>query len=57
MMRAASHKHFIDFRHPLEQPTPAEDDVIGEVYCFSNQVKGVGAASKGSKGDAGFVDV
>lgn len=55
--RAASHEHFIDLCHILGQPTPAEADATGEDYCFEKHVKVVGAASKGSKGDAGFVDV
>jgi hypothetical protein len=55
--RAASHEHFIDLCHLLGQPTPAEADATGEDYCFEKHVKVVGAASKGSKGDAGFVDV
>jgi hypothetical protein len=55
--RAASHEHFIDLCHLLGQPTPAQADSTGEDYCFEKHVKVVGAASKGSKGDAGFVDV
>src|SRR3954469_2696614 len=55
--RAASHEHFIDLCHLLGQPTPAEADATGEDYCFEKHVKVVGAASKGSKGDAGFVDI
>ena len=55
--RAASQEHFIDLCHLLEQPTPAEADSTGEDYCFEKHVKVVGSASKGSKGDYGFVDV
>ena len=55
--RAASHEHFIDLCHLLDQPTPAEADASGENYCFEKYVKVVGSASKGSKGDSGFVDV
>ncbi len=55
--RAASHEHFIDLCHLLDQPTPAQADASGEDYCFEKHVKVVGSASKGSKGDAGFVDV
>ena len=55
--RAASHEHFIDLCHILGQPTPAEADATGEDYCFEKHVKVVGVASKGSKGDYGFVDV
>lgn len=55
--RAASHEHFIDLCHLLGQPTPASADATGEEYTFEKHVKVVGAASKGSKGDHGFVDV
>ena len=55
--RAASHEHFIDLCHMLGQPTPAEADSSGDDYCFEKHVKVVGSASKGSKGDFGFVDV
>src|SRR5690348_13630677 len=55
--RAASHEHFIDLCNLLDQPTPASADGAGEEYCFEKHVKVVGAASKGSKGDGGFVDV
>lgn len=55
--RAASHEHFIDLCRILDQPTPAEADATGTDYCFEKHVRVVGAASKGSKGDAGFVDV
>jgi len=55
--RAASQEHFLDLCHLLGQPTPAADDPTGESYCFEKAVKVVGAASKGSKGDSGFVDV
>jgi hypothetical protein len=55
--RAASQEHFIDLCHLLDQPTPAEADSSGDDYCFEKHVKVVGSASKGSKGDFGFVDV
>ncbi|HEY7087802.1 MAG TPA: hypothetical protein VH518_06905, partial [Tepidisphaeraceae bacterium] len=55
--RAASQEHFIDLCRLIGQPTPAEADATGADYCFEKHVKVVGAASKGSKGDAGFVDV
>ena len=55
--RAASQEHFIDLCHLLGLPTPAEADPTGADYCFEKHVKVVGAASKGSKGDSGFVDV
>ena len=55
--RAASQEHFIDLCHLIDQPTPAEADSTGDDYCFEKHVKVVGAASKGSKGAGGFVDV
>jgi hypothetical protein len=55
--RAASQEHFIDLCRIIGQPTPAEADPTGKTYCFEKSVKVVGAASKGSKGEGGFVDV
>ena len=55
--KAASHEHFIDLCRVLGEPTPAEADPAGHDYCFEKSVYVVGAASKGSKGDSGFVDV
>jgi hypothetical protein len=55
--RAASQEHFIDLCRLLDHPTPAEADATGEDYCFEKHVKVVGSASKGSKGDYGYVDV
>ena len=55
--RAASQEHFLDLCHLLGQPTPASADPTGESFCFEKSVKVVGAASKGSKGEGGFVDV
>lgn len=55
--RAASQEHFIDLCRLLGQPTPAEADPTGESFTFEKPVKVVGTASKGSKGDGGFVDV
>ena len=55
--KAASHEHFIDLCQLLGQPTPASADATGEDYTFEKHVKVVGAASKGSKGEGGFVDV
>lgn len=55
--RAASHEHFIDLCRLVGQPAPAEADPTGEDYCFEKPVKVVAAASKGSKGEGGFVDV
>ena len=55
--RAASHEHFIDLCHLVGQPAPAEADPTGQDYCFEKAVKVVAAASKGSKGEGGFVDV
>ena len=55
--RAASQEHFIDLCRLLGQPTPAEADPTGQDYCFEKPVKVTQAASKGSKGEKGFVDV
>ena len=55
--RAASHEHFIDLCRLVGQPAPAEADPTGEDYCFEKPVKVVAAASKGSKGEGGFVEV
>ncbi|HEY2586196.1 MAG TPA: DNA methyltransferase [Tepidisphaeraceae bacterium] len=55
--RAASQEHFIDLCRLLGQPTPAEADPTGKDYCFEKPVKVTQAASKGSKGEGGFVDV
>jgi hypothetical protein len=55
--RAASHEHFIDLCNLVRQPTPAQADPTGQDYCFEKPVKVTLAASKGSKGEGGFVDV
>jgi len=55
--RAASHEHFIDLCRLIGVPTPAQADPTGEEYTFEKPVKVVAAASKGSKGEGGFVDV
>jgi len=55
--RAASHEHFIDLCHLLNQPTPAAVDPTGSDYTFEKPVQVTAAASKGSKGEHGFVDV
>jgi len=55
--RAASQEHFLDLCHLLDQPTPTQADPAGEWFTFEKAVKVVGAASKGSKGDSGSVDV
>ena len=55
--RAASHEHFIDLCRILGVPTPAEADPEGKDYCFDKAVQVISPASKGSKGDSGFVDV
>ena len=55
--RAASQEHFIDLCRLIGQPTPAEADPTGDSFTFEKAVKVVGAASKGSKGEGGFVDV
>ena len=55
--RAASQEHFLDLCRLLGQPTPAEADPAGDHYTFEKAVKVVAAASKGAKGEGGFVDV
>ena len=55
--RAASHEHFIDLCRLIGQPTPAEADPTGTDYTFEKAVKVTRSASKGSKGEGGFVDV
>jgi len=55
--RAASQEHFLDLCRLLGQPTPAEHDATGAEYTFEKAVPVLGPASKGSKGDYGFVDV
>jgi hypothetical protein len=55
--RATSHEHFFDLCQLLGQPTPAGADATGNDYRFEKYVKVVAPASKGSKGDSGYVDV
>ena len=55
--RAASQEHFLDLCHLLNQPTPAQSDPTGHDYAFEKPVHPAAAASKGSKGEYGFVDV
>ncbi len=55
--KAASHEHFIDLCQLICQPTPAQGDPTGQDYCFERPVRPIGAASKGSKGERGFVHV
>jgi len=55
--RAASQEHFLDLCRLLNQPTPAEFDAAGTEYAFEKGVSVTGAASRGSKGDAGYADV
>ena len=55
--RAASHEHFIDLCRLVGHPTPATLDPTGSDYTFEKPVKVTAAASKGSKGEGGFVDV
>ncbi|MBC8108196.1 MAG: hypothetical protein H7Z14_16540 [Anaerolineae bacterium] len=56
-MRAASQELFLERRRLLGQPPPATADPTGEEYTFEKPVKVVASASKGSKGESGFVDV
>lgn len=48
--RQGSHEHFIDLCRLLGEPTPAEDDPLGERYCFER------GAEKTGGGD-GWADV
>ena len=48
--RSASQEHFIDLCHLLGEPTPAEADPTGEMYCFER------GARKYTGGD-GWADV
>jgi type II restriction/modification system DNA methylase subunit YeeA len=48
--RQGSQEHFIDLCHLLGQPTPAEDDPLGERYCFERGAEKVG-------GGDGWADV
>jgi len=54
--KAAAHEHFIDLCNLIGHPTPASDPT-GQDYTFEKPVHPIAAASKGSKGDLGFVDV
>ena len=55
--RAVSQSHFIDLCGMLRQPNPVEHDYSGTEYTFEKVVTPTGAASRGSIGDRGFVDV
>jgi hypothetical protein len=55
--KQASQEHFIDLCRLLGQPTRVEGDPTGNDYCFEKLVEVGRSAGKGSKGDAGFVDV
>lgn len=55
--RAVSQSHFIDLCGLLGQSFPAEHDATGSEYTFEKYVIPIAAASRGSKGDRGFVDV
>ena len=48
--RQASQEHFIDLCRLLGQPTPAEDDPLGERYCFEHGTEKAG-------GGDGWADV
>jgi len=50
-------EHFLDLCRLLGQPTPAEKDAVGAEYTFEKSVAVSGPASRGSKGERGFVDV
>ena len=53
--RSASQEHFLDLCRLLGQPTPGESDP--DDFAFEKHVVPVAAASAGSKGVGGFVDV
>ncbi len=55
--KAASQSHFNDLCALLEVKNPIDADPTGHDYCFEKPVHPIAAASKGSKGDLGFVDV
>jgi len=55
--KAASQSHFNDLCLLLGVKNPIESDPAGQDYCFEKPVHPIAAASKGSKGDLGFVDV
>ena len=54
---AVSREHFVDLCRLLGQPTPTEADPAGTDYAFEKHVVPTAAASKGSKGFGGYVDV
>ncbi|HET6441887.1 MAG TPA: DNA methyltransferase [Phycisphaerae bacterium] len=54
---ASRQEHFLDLCRLLGQPTPAEKDAVGTEYTFEKSVAVSGPASRGSKGERGFVDV
>ncbi|GAB4515139.1 MAG: class I SAM-dependent DNA methyltransferase [Phycisphaerales bacterium] len=55
--RAASQEHFMNLCAVLGQPTPASHDAQGAEYAFEKRVDVSAPASKGSRGERGFVDV
>src|SRR5215203_5751859 len=55
--RAASQEHFLDLCRLIGHPTPAQADPTGVDFTFEKSVKVTASASKGSKGEGGFVDV
>ena len=54
---ASRQEHFLDLCRLLGQPTPVEKDAVGAEYTFEKSVGVSGPASRGSKGERGFVDV
>ena len=48
--RQGSHEHFLDLCHLLGEPTPGEDDPLGERYCFERGAEKIG-------GGDGWADV
>jgi len=54
--KASAHEHFIDLCNLIGHPPPASDPP-GQDYTFEKPVHPAAAASRGSKGDLGYVDV
>jgi hypothetical protein len=55
--RSASQSHFNDLCSILDVKNPIESDPTGQDYTFEKPVIPIAAASKGSNGSGGFVDV
>ena len=55
--RGVSQEHFLDLCRLLGHPTPAEADPVGDDFAFEKHTVVTHAASRGSRGVGGFVDV